>query len=294
MTTASTSMLPLHDGRRLAYLRMGRAGGRPVLFCHGTPGSRLFRPPESIPESLGVDLVTADRPGYGGSGPQPHRRLLDWPNDAVALADRLGWTRFAVAGVSGGGPHALACAVRYPDRVAAVGLVSSVAPFWPDALDGMLATTRRGFEWAHRSPALLRFGALLAARRPDRFVRGLGSELPDCDRRILARPEIARMAAENARAALTGDAMAREMVLLRRDWEFRPSDVVVPVELWHGELDRNVPVAHGRRLAAALPNCRATFVPDAGHYLIHDIWADVLAAVSRHLDAPGSRDPLWR
>jgi hypothetical protein len=38
-----------------------------------------------------------------------------------------------------------------------------------------------------------------------------------------------------------------------------------PVFLWHGELDRNVPVVAGRHLASAIPNCRATFYPQDAH-----------------------------
>ena len=41
--------------------------------------------------------------------------------------------------------------------------------------------------------------------------------------------------------------------------------VRVPVLLWHGERDENVPVAAERYLSGALPNCRATFYPEEAH-----------------------------
>jgi len=53
--------------------------------------------------------------------------MLD-PHDEVELVDALGLRRFAVLGVSGGAPHAFACAWAFPDRVAAVALVSSIGP----------------------------------------------------------------------------------------------------------------------------------------------------------------------
>jgi pimeloyl-ACP methyl ester carboxylesterase len=187
------STVRLGDGRQLAYERSREPGARPVLFCHGTPGSRLFRPPDpTLPTSLDVDLVTVDRPGYGRSTRQPHRALLDWPADVGALADRLGWDRFA-------------------------------------------------------------------------------------------RPDVAAVVRKNAAQALAGNEVAHEMVLLRRNWGFGPADIAVPVVLWHGEADRNVPVAHGRRLAALLPECRATFVPEAGHYLIFDRWREVLAGTTEKI-----------
>jgi fermentation-respiration switch protein FrsA (DUF1100 family) len=176
-------------------------------------------------------------------------------------------------------PALLACALRLPERVRRVTLVSSVALFWPDALRGMLATTRLGFQLAHLAPWLL-LVARRMARDPQLLTARLRRELPDPDRRILARPEVARIVAENAAEALATDEHAREMVLLRRDWGFALADICVPAVLWHGEADRNVPAAHGRRLVAGLPGCRATFVPDAGHYLIFDRWADVLSSAA--------------
>lgn len=271
----------LGDGRQLAYVRSQDPGSQRVFFFHGTPGSRLFRPPDPmLPASLDIDLVTVDRPGYGHSRPQPHRTLLNWPTDVDALADHLGWSQFAMIGISGGGAFALACALRLPERITKVGLVSSVAPFWPDALRGMLGTTRRGFQLAHFAPWLLLLAGRWTAQNPKRFIARLRRELPDPDRRILARPDVAGVIANNAAEALAGGEFAREMVLLRRDWGFALADIAIPVVLWHGEADCNVPVAHGRRLASSLPDCHATFVPDAGHYFIFDWWGDILLSAA--------------
>lgn len=280
MSTADLvqEVIAVDGNRRLAYTRTGTAGGRPVLICHGTPGSRLFRPPDpALAGALGIDLVTVDRPGYGRSTRLPGRTLLDWPGDVAVLARQLSWDRFAVVGISGGGPHALACGARLPGHVAAVGLVSSVAPFWPAALDGMLATTRRGFILARWAPWLLALAARRAARDPRRFQATLRRQLPECDRRVLERPDVALVAAENATEALPGGEMAREMVLLRGPWGFTPGEVRVPVLLWHGDQDRNVPIAHGRRLAGMLPDCRARFLPGDGHYLVFDHWSEIIS-----------------
>jgi pimeloyl-ACP methyl ester carboxylesterase len=73
-------------------------------------------------------IIAADRPGYGLSGFERGRRMLDWPVDVSALVDALQFDRFAVLGISGGGPYAAACAFKIPGRLAAAGVVSGMGP----------------------------------------------------------------------------------------------------------------------------------------------------------------------
>lgn len=277
----SLHLLQLSDSRRLAYVRWNEGGRHPMLFCHDTPGSRLFRPtgPTLLSET-DVDLVTVDRPGYGQSTAQPGRTLLDWPRDVAALADDLGWQRFAIAGISGGGPHALACGRMMPERVTAVGVVSGLAPFWPGAVQGMLATTRQGFWLARWVPWLLVLIAGQLKANRDRFLAKLRRELPDCDRQIIDRADVQAVLAENYAESVAAQEMGREMILLRHPWGFDLSEVRIPVELWHGELDCNVPVAHAHRMAAALRDCHLTLIPGAGHYLVFDTWRTILSRLS--------------
>src|SRR5436190_23123369 len=49
-------------------------------------------------------------------------------------------------------------------------------------------------------------------------------------------------------------------------WGFAIEDVRVPVRLWHGKEDRAFSVHLAERVAKRLPNCKARFVDDAGHY----------------------------
>ncbi|MBW2547908.1 MAG: hypothetical protein DRH23_06320 [Deltaproteobacteria bacterium] len=121
--------LHLRDGRKLAYAEYGDPHGYPVMLFHGNPSSRLSW--GLIPDSPfrpHLRLIAPDRPGFGRSDFQPGRRLLDWPDDVSELAEALGLNRFAVLGVSGGGPATLACAWRIPERLTAVGPTNPVAP----------------------------------------------------------------------------------------------------------------------------------------------------------------------
>ncbi len=62
-----------------------------------------------------------------------------------------------------------------------------------------------------------------------------------------------------------GEGWFEDDMITVRPWGFAPEDVRVEVWLWHGELDRLVPVSHGRHLAGRLPRCKALFLPGDGH-----------------------------
>jgi pimeloyl-ACP methyl ester carboxylesterase len=124
-------MLTLPSGRVLGYAEFGAPNGRPLLFFHGFPSSRLeARGLDLIARKRGIRVLALDRPGFGLSGPQPGRRIVDWPDDVRAFARHVHLDSFAVLGGSGGAPYALACAKVLPaDVLQAVGLVSAAPPW---------------------------------------------------------------------------------------------------------------------------------------------------------------------
>jgi pimeloyl-ACP methyl ester carboxylesterase len=94
------------DGRRLAFAEYGDPAGRPCLYFHFTPGSRLdplvvFHDKAELLD--GIRLVAIDRPGFGRSDRQPGRTFLDWPADVTAVTDQLGINTFSVLEVSARG-----------------------------------------------------------------------------------------------------------------------------------------------------------------------------------------------
>ena len=99
------------DGRMLAVQESGDPAGRPVLVHMGTPGPRgLYGPHVRDAAARGLRLISYDRPGYGGSSPQPGRTVADCAADVRTICAELGIDRLATWGISGGGPHVLACA----------------------------------------------------------------------------------------------------------------------------------------------------------------------------------------
>ncbi len=285
---ATGKRVGLSDGRALGYAEYGDPNGAPVLYFHGTPSSRLERhPDERIARELGARVINVERPGYGLSDFQPGRRIVHWPADVAAFADALGLERFAVVGYSGGGPYAAACAYAIPQRLTAVALVSSLAPIISRAVtDGMLGLDRamlflnRALPWTVQW-ALYGVAAGVFALGPQGSVRSLARVLPEPDRSIIQRPEMARMMTEAAKGAFAcgSRGYAWDDRLFSRAWDFKPEEIAMPVQLWHGERDALVPQAMGRALAAAIPQCRAEFVPGAGHMLLFERWRDILAAL---------------
>ena len=115
--------------REITYMEYGEPNGFPVFYFHGTPSNhREAVIHDDTAGSLGIRLLAPDRPGCGGSDPSPGRRLLGWPDDVTAIANDLDIDRFAVVGVSGGGPYAAACAYAIPERLTGVAILSGIAP----------------------------------------------------------------------------------------------------------------------------------------------------------------------
>jgi Predicted hydrolases or acyltransferases (alpha/beta hydrolase superfamily) len=124
------------DGRTLAVEDAGDPTGRPVLVHLGTPDSRhLYGPWVADAAGRGLRLICYDRPGYGGSPPQPGRSIADCAGDVRAICAALEIDRLAMWGWSGGGAHVLACAALLPDLVAAAASLASLAPYGAEGLD---------------------------------------------------------------------------------------------------------------------------------------------------------------
>jgi pimeloyl-ACP methyl ester carboxylesterase len=137
----------LPDGRVLAYAEYGDSDGVPVVFHHGTPGSRLLATLlDAQASEAGIRVIAPDRPGFGRSDPDPDRRIEDWSRDVSALMDALSVRQFGVLGFSGGGPFALACAATCP-RAGSLGLVSALVPGADGGVFGSLACRMPSLLW---------------------------------------------------------------------------------------------------------------------------------------------------
>jgi pimeloyl-ACP methyl ester carboxylesterase len=148
----------LPDGRVVEIWDGGDLSGRPVIMQPGTPATALAgRWGHEAAHQAGVRLIAVSRPGYGASTPREVPSLRGVGEDTAALATAIGLEAYAVVGVSGGGPFAVAAAGVDPDRVRALGVVGGIGPWRELDEPGELDMVDR------ESLALLDQGDVLAA-----------------------------------------------------------------------------------------------------------------------------------
>jgi pimeloyl-ACP methyl ester carboxylesterase len=278
------------DGRVLAYLDAGDEGAPAVVTHHGTPGTRLPAHPDPHVAD-GLRTIAYDRPGYGGSDPQPGRRVADAAQDVAVLADARGLERFGVYGVSGGGPHALACAALLGERVTRTAVHVGVAPTDDPDFDffaGMAEINVESFVVLRDDPASYRahLTPQVEAIKADplAFLDMLLTQMPAADREAFDRPGARDMMLAQWREATRQDeeGVFEDDVAFSGDWGFRLEDVHGPVRLWQGEVDTLVPRAHAEHVAARIPGAQLEIVPGQGHILLDHVrpallWAAGLA-----------------
>jgi len=263
------------DGRVLAIEEAGDPDGRPVLVHDGTPNSRHLYQPHAIDAAVrGLRLISYDRPGYGGSTPQPGRSVGDCAADVRAICAELGIDRLAMWGISGGGPHVLACAALLPDLVTAAASLASPAPLDAEGLDWFEGMG----DWNAEDTRLY-------LRDPEAARTKLES-----DREVMLAASAAELSAalqsllSPVDAAVLKDALADYLVYCNREglapgsqgwwddgvaqmgpWGFELSAISVPVLLMHGRQDKFVPFGHGQWLAARIPGVEARLLDHDGH-----------------------------
>jgi pimeloyl-ACP methyl ester carboxylesterase len=271
----SERTITMPDGRALRVYESGERHGRPVLAIYGTPsGGVVYAPHAEDAEAKGIRFVTWDRPGYGDSAPRPGRSVADVVEDVAAIADQLELERFAVWGVSGGGPHALACAARLDDRVAAVASLASPAPYGADGLDWLAGMGEDNIEEFGATlegrmalaPLLRRHAAGFAEASADEMRSTWATLLTPVDAEVTTG-RLAEYLLENMRRALDPgvEGWLEDDLAFVAPWGFELDDIRVPVLLWHGVHDRFVPFEHGRWLAERIPGVEARLSDEDGH-----------------------------
>lgn len=263
----------LKDSRKLAYSEYGDPKGAPLFYFHGWPVTRLSgKTSDEIAKKLRIRVIAPDRPGIGLSDYQPNRTLLDWPDDVLELAEKLGIKKFAVLGQSGGGPYAAAVAFKIPERLTKVGILVGLAPTYIQGLlEGMTWYNKFGWENYSKIPILAELGTLTHF-----FISkfSLGFLLPvsfgsKADRQVLSNLEYRKKLLENKkevfRQGIKGAVL--ELKLYTRNWGFDISQIKSKVYLFYGEDDQSVPLAMGKYYHSKIKNSILKTYPKEGHLI---------------------------
>jgi pimeloyl-ACP methyl ester carboxylesterase len=274
-----TNTLVLVDGRTVEFRVTGPAEGLPVVFHHGTPGTLPIRGFERAVHDRGLRLLSISRPGYGDSTRASGRSVVDVVDDTAAVLQSIGAERFLLIGWSGGGPHALACAARLAGALGAA-VLAGLAPSDGDGLEFTSGMNHENCgEWravfggeadlrAHIEPLVPPLlGASLDGGGGD--AAEADEELPPADVAALTGDFADDLDAANRDALRHGiDGWVDDELAFAKPWGFDLAEIDIPVSLWHGDDDVNVPFAHGRWLASHVPDASFHREEREGHLSI--------------------------
>lgn len=286
-------VLDLPGGRRIGYAELGDPNGLPVIALHGTPGSRLmFALTDQAARERGLRIIAPERPGYGLSTYRRSHSLMSLATDVESVADALGFDRFALLGVSGGGPHAVAASSLMPERIVLLALIGPVGPIAECRGRIRLSKLHRFiFTGMGQSPQAC--GAFfltlrnLARLAPGVAYRGLLQRVTPSDRVILQRPEVrASLQAairEGLRPGIKG--AVQDLRLSCAPWGLKLADIDVPAVIWQGSDDTIVPASAAYYLAQELPHSRLDVIQGAGHYWVFGQFGMVLETVKAALES---------
>ncbi|MBO6795018.1 MAG: alpha/beta hydrolase [Balneolaceae bacterium] len=282
----------LSDNRSLAYESYGYQNGFPIIALHGLPGSRIwFKTDDDIATSLGVHLITVDRPGYGQSDINPAHSFLSFARDLNELIQFLDIEEHSILGVSGGGTFAAAYAFQASHKLKKVGLISTVKPFESGKPPKEMAFANRVFfSLARFFPTLLRFflhqqKKALDHKPEDYLISSQKNvaHLCEYDQIIMQDSEIAETMYLHITEAYRNEVngAVQEAILFTQPWGFELKSIETQVELWHGTADTLAPISMVKEMSQYFRNCNEHFLVDKGHFISEEdeVWNNMLTSL---------------
>ncbi|WP_309238217.1 alpha/beta fold hydrolase [Actinoplanes aureus] len=233
------------------FCRRLAAGGRFVIRYDQRDTGRSTRFPAGVPGYSGTDLM----------------------NDALGVLDALGVPAAHLVGLSLGGALGMRIAVRHPERVLSLTLMSTTAgtgepdlPLTPGRTTTAVRA-RPAVDWSNRKAAVAGLIAEIRARGGP-FTAD-EPQLRRLAERVFDRSGDLAAARDNHRLAGYGPPV--------RD---RLAAITVPTVVLHGTLDEHFPAEHPRELARAIPGARLVWLEGVGHeFPPRAVWDRVLAEI---------------
>jgi len=275
----------LHDGRYLGFVEYGNPEGEPIMYCHSLihADQQLLHKLE-IQQQINYRIIAPKRPGFFGSSPaNTSYSLQNHADDITQLANHLQLKSFTVLAYSNGAPYAAALAQQHPHRVKKLILISPFVPPSMDKINLLNTLDRFMYQFGKYMPskAIERMTYIVLKNiyeEPHAFIDKNLSYMSE-DERYFAQSEPLRdYFCQWIKAAFPErvNAVSHDLFVRIRDWQFEPSDIKVPVELWHAKDDSTVPIACAKQFAASIPTCNSHWLEQGGHYIFFTKFEDIL------------------
>ena len=215
--------------------------------------------------SRGIRSISFGRSGYMGSTKMPGRITIDVARDIAELADHLGIEAFVNIGLSGGGQHAIATGLDPKSRgVVTVGSLAPYAELGEDFYRGMQQVDIDEYGDALRdiNNLVKRLQISLTQVPGPESLEGLSPQdlAAQSKRAFKVHQDSTFITIQNG-----WDWVADDYSSYLNPWGFDPRDVKVPVVIWQGGLDLNVPVVHGEWLRDHIAGSRYELRADESH-----------------------------
>jgi pimeloyl-ACP methyl ester carboxylesterase len=215
----------------------------PVVFIHGAGGMYLSWPPE-MRRLPGCTVYAPDLPGHGKSAQMGAQQSIQAYADIVyKWLDGLGLVRPFIIGHSMGGAIALSLALRFPGRVAGIGMINCGV----------------------RLPVPLT--VLADAAQPSLVHRAIES-MTRWSFDVQSAPHLAELVAQRMgeirQSVISADLMACSTFDVSREL----GKPLCPTLIICGAADRLVPPPLSQQLAAVIPNSVIKIIPNAGHMVM--------------------------
>lgn len=242
--------------------------GEPVVCLHGWPQNwfewrhLLADPPE------GTRIIAPDLPGYGWSGPAPHRMSIDdLASDLLALIEEMGLKRVLLVGHDWGGWIGYKLVLREPQLFRGYMALNIPHP-WND----LRSFLPRGLAMLAYQPLIALFGVPLHRRTNfvQRILR-LGcyerSTFSDHELEVFAGPFRGAVGARAARDIYR--TFWREMPAALSEPEHRT--LQVPCRVLFGTADQvlHFSLTAPDRVPAA--DYEVTYIPRCGHFIVDEM-----------------------
>jgi non-heme chloroperoxidase len=125
----TVQQLQSDNGRNIHFIDDGNEGGTPVVFTGGLGTSvrvvRLLDFLESMRRDLNLRFITVERNGFGQTAFDETLTMADYVAEVEQVLEHLNIEKFAVFGISGGGPYTAKIAESNADRLLSIHMAAT-------------------------------------------------------------------------------------------------------------------------------------------------------------------------